>query len=730
MRDPSQLFQQAADLHLKGKLAPAEGLYRELLAAQPGHFHALHFLGVLQYQQGRWSEALASIGAALGANPDFPPALVSCAAVLRALDRPAEALARLDRALAIKPDYVEALMGRGSALRGLKRPGEALASFDRALAIKPDFADGHVSRGNTLRDLDRPNEALASFERALAIKGDHVGALVGRGSALRKLGRAEEAIACLNQALAIKPDHADALIHRGNAAQHLKRPRDALASYEMALAIRPDDVDALINRGNALRDLKRPAEALASYEQALAINPRHAGALYNRGNALADLQRPAEALASFDQALAIMPDHAEALTNRAGALRSLGRPAEALAGYEEALAIKPDHADALYNRGNALTDLQRPAEALASFDQALAIRQDYAAALNNRAGVLRSLGRPAEALASLERALAIDPDNAETRYNQGCAQLLLGDFDHGWRDYEWRWKTPDQADWRRNFAQPLWLGEASLEGRTILLHAEQGFGDAIQFVRYVPLVAARAGRVILEVQPQLKSLLARIDGASLVIGRGETPPDFDCHCPLASLPLAFGTRLETIPPAVPYLSAAEERAAKWQARLTGSGPRIGIAWAGNPGFRGDATRSIGLARLAPLLATPGVAFFGLQKDLRAGDRDFLQSQPALVHLGDAIEDFEDTAAIVSLLDLVISSDTSIVHLAGALSKPVWILLQCAADWRWLTDRADNPWYPTARLFRQPAVDDWESVVQQVGGELEMGVLPVISTQNH
>ncbi len=685
MRDASQLFRQAADLHFRGQLEIAEKLYREILAVQPGHFDARHFLGVLQSQQGRGSEALASIEAALRTNPDFPPALVNCAGVLRALGRPAEALARLDRALTLKPDYPEALYNRGLALQELACPTEALASFEQALALRPDYLEALMSRASALRRLNRPLEALATCDRILALRGDL----------------------------------SDAHLNRANVLRDLDRLPEALASFERALALRPGDVAALINRGNVLRDLKRPAEALASYQQAVAIKPDHAGALYNRGNALQDLKRPAEALASFDQALAIMPDNAEALNNRAGALRSLGRAAEALASCEQALAIKPNHADALYNRGNALADLQRPAEALASFDQALAIVPGHVAALNNRAGALRNLGRPADALASLERAAAIDPGRAETLFNRACDRLLLGDLDGGWRDYEWRWKTPDQASWQRSFGQPLWLGEQTLDGRSILVHAEQGFGDAIQFARYVPLVAARAGRVILEVQPALKGLLCRLEGASLVIGRGEALPAFDCHCPLASLPLAFKTTLETIPAAVPYLSAHEERLIKWRARLPATGlPRIGIAWAGNPGFRDDATRSVGLARLAPLLAPPGVAFFGLQKDLRSGDRELLRDHPAITYLGDTIEDFDDTAAIVSALDLVISSDTSIVHLAGALGKPVWILLQRAADWRWLLERADSPWYPTARLFRQPAFGDWDSVLREARAALD------------
>jgi tetratricopeptide (TPR) repeat protein len=654
MPDPSQLFQEAADLHLKGKLAAAEEAYLRLLAAQPDHFDARHLLGVLQQQQGRSPEALASIGAALETNPDFPPALLNYAVVLRALGRLPEALAGFDRALAIKPDYAEALYNRGLALIDLDRALEALASFDKALAIRPDYLEALVSRGNTLGKLGRAAEALASFEAALALRADHVEALIQRGRALRRLNRPADALASIERALAIRPNNPDALIHRGNALQDLQRPQEALSSFDQALDVRPGDGDALINRGNALRNLNRPAEALLSYDRALGLRPDHAGTHYNRGNALLDLKRPAESLASFDRALAIDPL--------------------------------------------------------------------YVDALNNRAGALRALRRPAEALASFDRALAIAPDDAETHLNRACARLLLGDFERGLAEYEWRWKTPHAARFRRDFAQPLWLGEVALEGRTILLHAEQGLGDAIQFVRFAPLVAARAGKVVLEVQTPLKSLLCGLEGVSLVVGKGESLPAFDCHCPLASLPLAFKTTLATIPANVPYLSATPDRVGKWRERLPQSPlPRVGIAWAGNPAFKGDRDRSIGLPRLQPLLSAPGVEFFSLQKDLRPGDREALRDHPAVIHLGDAIEDFSDTAAIVSLLDLVISSDTSIVHLAGAMGKPVWILLQCAADWRWLVERADSPWYPTARLFRQPVIDDWESVLRQV--EAELATLP-------
>ena len=650
MHDLSQALNKAVDLHRKGNLAAAEGLYLQLLEVQADHFDGLQMLGFLRYQQGRFIEALSLLGAALQTRSDFPPALLNRGLVLDALGRREEALASYEKALAIQPNYAEAHHNRGVVLRSLKRPAEALASFDRALSFKPDYVDACNNRGYVLQDLNRPAEALASYERALAIQ----------------------------------PKHAK----------------------------------ALYNRASVLRDLHRPAEALAAHDEALLIKPDFAEALNNRGLALLDLHRPVEALASFERALAIQPDYARALNNRGNTLQDLKRPAEALAAYDKVLAIQPAYAEALYNRGIVLRDLHRPAEALASFDQALSINPDHVDALNNRGVVLRDINRPLEALASYDRALAIKPDYAETHSNRSALRLLLGDFDRGWEEFEWRWRTPECGAWRRDFAEPLWLGKEPLEGRTILLHAEQGFGDAIQFVRYAPLVAAIGAEVIVEAPPALTALFSRVEGVSLVIGRGEKLPEFDCHCPLLSLPLAFKTRLETIPAVIPYLTALEDRVIKWRQRLPESGMRrIGIAWAGNPNFKGDQTRSIGLAGFLPLLSVAGIEFVGLQRDLREGDRDILRDSSSIKYVGDAIEDFSDTAAIMSGVDLVISSDTSVAHLAGALGRPVWVLLQYVADWRWLLERSDNPWYPTARLFRQPEIGDWEGVIRRVGDEL-------------
>jgi tetratricopeptide (TPR) repeat protein len=564
------------------------------------------------------------------------------------------------------------------------RFGEALALIRRALKVNPQSVHAHSNLALVLQQLDRHEEALKSLDKALAIEPDNLLALNNRGHLLWRLKRSEEALTSLDRALVLKPDYVDALCNRGNVLVDLLRLEEALAAYDKALAIVPNDAPTLNNRANVLWALDRRNEALQSYDRAAALDPYDLSSLKDRGSALLDADRGEEALLCFDRAL----------------------------------ALKPDDIYFLYKRGAALAKLERYDEALACFDQALETRPDYVDALDNRGNVLAALQRAAEAIASYDRALAINPETPETHWNRGLTLLRIGDYEQGWKEYEWRGKIPALNRNPRNFAQSQWSGEQPIAGKILLLHAEQGFGDTIQFLRYVPLVAAFGSKVILEVQPQLKGLVSRVEGASLVLGRGE-PPSFDYHCPLLSLPLAFQTRLETVPAETPYLSVAPERIRAWSDRLpTTDNSLIALAWAGNPDYRGDKTRSIGLPPLLPLLSTSGVQFVGIQKDLRADDQGILRANPQLLHLGDQLTDFEDTAAIMSLCDLVISSDTAVVHLAGALGRPVWVLLEQTPDWRWLFDRADSPWYPSARLFRQPKPGGWANVVAQVAAALK------------
>jgi tetratricopeptide (TPR) repeat protein len=529
------------------------------------------------------------------------------------------------------------------------------------------------------------------------------------------LGRAEK---IYTRILKARRDHFDALHLLGLLKHQTGKAGEAYRLITAALAVNPRSADARSNLGLVLHALKRDTDALASFEQALALDPDHVEALNNRGTALLALDRPAAALPSFERLLALNPRHLEAQVNRANALLELGRVDEAVAGYDAALAAQPRHAGAQFNRGNALARRDRFEEAIAAYDRALAIAPDYAKAHNNRGLALRALNRNREALASYGKALALEKDFADAHLNEAHALLTLGDFSRGFAAYEWRWKVATMAPHRRTLRQPLWLGTPAIGRRTILLHAEQGYGDTIQFVRYVKPLARDGANVVLEVAPALKPLMSGIDGAACVLAHGEARPPFDLHCPLASLPLAMKTELADIPAESPYLVAPAERLAKWRARMDAlDRPRIALAWSGSAAHANDRNRSIALARLEPLWSIDGPSFVAVQRDLREDDAHALAGAPRLVRLGDELADFADTAAVLALTDLVISVDSAVAHLAGAMGRPLWILLPFAPDWRWMLDREDSPWYPTAKLFRQPSIGDWASVIARVRAEL-------------
>jgi Tfp pilus assembly protein PilF len=482
------------------------------------------------------------------------------------------------------------------------------------------------------------------------------------------------------------------------------------------LEYRPEDFDALHLLGLLNFQRHRMAEALHFLAAALKSNSNSSDAMSNLGLALHATGRHDEAILSYRNALRLAPDHPEILYNLGNACLAIGRITEALASYDGVLANDPGHAGALVNRGNTLLRFNRPVEALASYDAALAAMPAHPQILTNRGHALRRLDRPVEALANFKAALAAAPEFPEAHFEAAMTHLTLGDFDAGWKAYEWRWKTGAFARHQRQFQTPLWLGEEAISGKTILLHAEQGFGDTIQFIRYAPLLADRGAKVICEVQPELQPLLSQFEGVT-VVASGTPLGAFDLHCPLLSLPFAFKTRPETIPAAIPYLAAPAERVAYWRDRLPPGRPRAGFVWAGSPSHKNDSNRSIPLARFTALFENPPVRCFSLQSELRVADGEVLASLPDLVHLGDDLRDFADTAAVISLFDVVISVDTAVAHLAGALGKPVVILLPYAADFRWMRNRDDTPWYPTAKVLRQPAFGDWDSVIGRLRDEL-------------
>ena len=515
-----------------------------------------------------------------------------------------------------------------------------------------------------------------------------------------------------------QPNHFDALHFLGLLHYQQGHLGEALRCIAAALRCNSRSVEGLANHGLVLHALGRYADAVTSYDQALALRADAAEVHNGRGNALTQLGRHQDALESFDRALAIRPDYLLASYNRGTCLFDVGRAEEALADFDRALAIDPHHAETLGNRGNALFKLNRIEEALTAYETALAIAPRHPQLLHNRAHALRQLGRPTEALATIAKAIEAGAADPEIRYERGLIELTLGRFDTGWNCYQSRWQTREFAAQRRDFSQPLWLGEEPPTGKTILLHAEQGFGDTIQFGRYVPLVAALGAHVILEVQRELKTLMSGLDGAPTVAARGEPLRHFELHCPLASLPLAFKTKIATIPARTPYMAVPQDRLTQWRKRLPPQPMSVGLAWAGRPTHPNDPNRSIALERLTPLLAAPEIRFVSLQCDVRSDDAGILRCHPDILCLGHEVKDFADTGAIISMLDVIVSVDTAVAHLAGALAKPVFILLPYAAEFRWMVGREDSPWYPTARLFRQPRPGDWETVVTQVRAALE------------
>ena len=486
-----------------------------------------------------------------------------------------------------------------------------------------------------------------------------------------------------------------------------------------ALPPKPQDPPPSNSLGNLLQQLKRTEEAEPHFQRALKLDPQVLEAANRSGERLFHLGRYVEALERFNAAEKLNPNSAVLYQMRGVCLQETNRFKEAEADYEKSIALDPSLPETHNNFGLLHSRLGRMQQALARFDRALELRPDFTAVLNNKALALVNLQLLDEASATFHRSLAVDPNHAPTTYNLATLQLLTGDFARGWPGREARWKLPvGLLD--RGFSQPLWLGDQSIEGKTILLHSDEGLGDAIQFARYVPMVAALGARVILEVQSPIRRLLAGLSGVAACIDRPSAASlAFDLHCPLGTLPRVFGTRLDTIPFGQAYLPARPaERVKAWGDRL---GPRnrfrVGLVWSGQPDHRNDHNRSMALRTLAPLLDCD-VQFVSLQKGVRGQDRALLGERPDIVDLTEQLTDFSDTAALVSCLDLVISVDTSVVHLAGALGAPVWTMVPFNPDWRWLLNRDDSPWYSSMRLFRQPERGDWASVVDCVRLELE------------
>jgi tetratricopeptide (TPR) repeat protein len=679
------LLQQGVELHRRGALQEAAVRYGQVLRGDPRNPDALYLIGTAAFQQRRFADAAQHLG----------------------------------KAIAVTPQRAAAQNLLGLALSQLGRLQDALASFDRALALEPGSIDFLSNRANALNMLRRFQESTAAYDRILAVKPDHDTALFNRSLALHELGRHDEALASIDRAIALQ--RGDAMVHvqRGDILRALSRVDEAITAYERAIAMQPMLTEAHVGRAIALNSAGRRIAALASCDRALQANPASAEAYAARAGILMQSFDAAEdALVFYDRALNQAPGFHIAHSERGVALQRLGRLPEALVSVQRALEIDPNYARGYLNRAIVLDGMGRTDDAFADCQRALAIEPELAGAFTRRATMQLRLGRIEEARADYEHAFSLDPNDFDAAFDLATVQLLMGEWSTGWPLYERR-SLRNELHYEELLSQPRWTGEPP-DGRPLILLTDQGLGDAIQSVRYVPMVAERGHQVSIVTAPVLAPLLRSACGAQAVattlaeITRAQ--PAFR-WAPMMSMPAVFSAATEPIPATVPYLVPDARRVAEWSERLGRSGFKIGIAWQGNPRTPNDKGRSIALSEFEPLADIPDVRLISVQKrdgieqigKVRFGGQIETPLDPNAVD-GDALV---ETAAVMMNLDLFVTSDAMVAHLAGALGCRTFVALRRIPDWRWMLDRSDSPWYPTMRLFRQTTEGNWREVFREM-----------------
>jgi tetratricopeptide (TPR) repeat protein len=684
-------------------------------------------IGTLLSDCGQFEEAARMYTRALELMPDAAAAAYNLGNALRSCGRNDQAIDAYRRAVDLRGDFLPAVLNLSALLQAMGRPDEAIGALRGALSHWPNEARLHYSLGCALDAARQFDAAIASYEQALQIDPRMVEAWHNSGTARLSRGRdgdAAAAAARLQQALALRPDDAKALANLANAFRRAEQFGPAIDAARRSLQIEPDMVDGLLHLSLALADMDQLDEARRVASRAVEIAPGHAEAYLALGYILKEQRELTEAIAAHEKAIALRGNDAEAYMGLAGALQGAERFDEAIEAYDKALELRPMFAEAMQNRGTALLLRAGPGDleaGIAAFEQALAWQADYAWALCNLGVAMVEAGRLDEAIAFCRRAVAAGPDDDGLKCGLAYALLTSGELKEGFELHEFRYLA-NQPPMPREFSQPRWDG-GELENKRILIHAEQGIGDTIHFVRYVPLVAKRGGRVILECPGAVHRLLANFPGVEILTkapaGDASHAVAFDVQCPLMSLPLIFGTTLETIPADVPYLFADAARAAVWKTRIAAAGEKrlnVGVVWAGNPAHKDDRRRSIAAGQLAPLAKIPGVRLFSLQKRAARGpaaNARAISAEMGFIDWTEELVDYAETAALVAKLDLVVSVDTSVAHLAGAMGRPVWVLIASKSDWRWLSECQDSSWYPTMRLFRQRQIGDWSSVVDEL-----------------
>ncbi|MEG4317755.1 MULTISPECIES: tetratricopeptide repeat protein [unclassified Microcoleus] len=671
-----------------------------------------------QHERGDWDGVFQRVAEALGAvSAAFVPSDSADAEFRSGREKQHQnqfraAIECYERAIAIDPNYAAAHSNLGVVKQHTGRLAEAIAHYRQALEIDPNLAETASNLGSALAEVGENEGAIAEYERALSLNPNCAEALVNLGVLREEQGDVAEAVSCYEQAIQVNPNCAVAYLNLGIVLEEQGEEAGAnydraIANYSRAIDLDPNYVDALHNLGYASIRQGRVADAIAYYDRAMALQPDLAETAIALGSSLQEQEKLDEALAVCQQAIQRLPAHAGARCNLGIVLHKQGKIQDAIACYQQALSLKPDFPEALNNLGKAFESAGNMAEAIDCYRRAIELKPGYINPLNSLAKVLHDRGQFAGAVTCYSQAVTFNVTHPESHLNLGLALLLSGDFQRGFSEYEWRLLVKEKQFPTYNFQQPIWDGK-DLEGKTILLCPEQGLGDAIQLIRYADLVKQKGGRVIVWCLPHLQRLFAQVSGIDELIINPEDAPDFQVRAQLMSLPHLLGTTLETIPANVPYLAPPPG----WECSIPNTpNLKVGIVWSGNPKHSQNKVRSFPLDLLTKLLEIPGADFYSLQKEMTAEARAWLEQMP-VTDLSSHLHDVADTAAVISALDLVISVDTSVAHLAGALGKPVFILLCFVPDWRWLLEREDSPWYPTARLFRQSAAGDWEGVLER------------------
>ncbi|WP_165904799.1 tetratricopeptide repeat protein [Sulfurisoma sediminicola] len=617
------------------------------------------------------------------------------------------------------PNHPDALHLLGVVYCQRKEFDSALPYLKAAVDLMPEFADAHIHCAKALRKLGSTPAAVALLDGFLARHPDHTEVLAELGLALRAAGMERRALEIFRRVVALAPNLFTAQLALADMLRIQGAKGEALGHYRAAVALKPADPAALNSLATLLKEQGQHDEAIQLLRRAIEGNNGFAVGHNNLGNVLLDAGKVEAAIAEYRTAIDRQANFPEAWNNLGNALKEVGKLDEAVAAYEESLRLRPEYAEAMSNLGNALLDAGRFREAIELHRRALAAKPDFAEAWNNLANVLIATGRHAEALEAFECAVRHDPASHQARFGRGLTRLMLGDFAGGWEDYEHRWWGSHMSRQIKppRFAYPQWDGTPPRPGQNILVYHEQGFGDTLQFARYLSMLATKFA-VTCVCQDELHRLfLASFGSFARIVPAGGSnavlKEVFDWHVPVMSLPRAFRTGPESIPGGCPYLTPPADALARWRPRIGPGGLRVGVCWSGNPSLKDNRLRSLAAESLAPWGRLDGIRWFGLVKDAAT-------TRPTLPAWDDPMAeaaDFADTAAIIACLDLVITVDTSVAHLAGALGKPVWLLSRHASEWRWQAERTDSPWYPSMTIFRQPALEDWASVIRDVAAAL-------------